>query len=144
MYDTTECDRWLWQKLEGGYGGPEKLGWTGAEEEGWTAVLSGVVWVDLFEKVTFDPEMKKVREAKGRARQGGGAAGAQGRGREQAEELEESVVPRNAPSGEACAFLRREQWFFPPLLCSPEPRVELVPSWVFSPQLRRKRPDLSS
>lgn len=33
-------------------------------EAGWIAILNGVVQEDLFEKVTFDQDLKKVRESK--------------------------------------------------------------------------------
>lgn len=47
----------------------EKLGWNAAEEEGWKAVGSGMVWEDLFEKVAFDQHLKKERASAGRTLQ---------------------------------------------------------------------------
>lgn len=46
--------------------------------------LNSVIWVNLFEKVTFDQDLKKVRESKGRAFQAEGPANAKALGREQA------------------------------------------------------------
>lgn len=46
--------------------------------------LNSVIWVNLFEKVTFDQDLKKVRESKGRAFQAEGRASVKTLGREQA------------------------------------------------------------
>lgn len=46
--------------------------------------LNSVIWVNLVEKVTFDQDLKKVRESKGRAFQAEGTANAKTLGREQA------------------------------------------------------------
>lgn len=95
----------------------EKLGWNAAEEEGWKAVGSGMVWEDLFENVVFDQHLKRghLQEEHCRRR----SSECQGPSREGASRTywrnsiigTERTVPRKPFLGDACVFLGWEQWF---------------------------------